>query len=67
MTYGSGSFNEAINSYNQGVSDLDNGRYESARSKLEFAKQTFQACQGTHSDARDWLDKTNIKLSQIGT
>ncbi len=65
MTYGSASFNDAINYYNQALSDLDNGLDDSARSKLEQAQQIFQECQGTHAAANSWLAKTNQKLSEI--
>ena len=63
--YGSGTFEDAQNYYNQAQSDLDNGRDDSARSKLAQAKQIFQQCLGTHAEAKDWLAKTNQRLREI--
>ena len=65
MTYSSASLDDAINYYDQALSDLDSGRDDSARIKLEQAKQIFQQCQGTHAEAKNWLAKTNQKLSEI--
>lgn len=65
MTYSSGSLDDGINLYNQAVNDIDSGRDDSARFKLQQAQQIFQQCRGTHVAANDWLRKTNQKLGEI--
>lgn len=65
MTYDLASLKDGIDLYNQAVNEINNGRDDSARPKLEDAKQFFQLCEGTHSAAKDWLAKTIEKLGEI--
>lgn len=65
MTYDTGSIEQGIILFTEGVEDLNEGRSESGQSKLQQAKRIFEDCKDTHPEAKSWLAKTNQKLSEI--
>jgi hypothetical protein len=64
MSYDTGSIQQGITLFNEEAQDLDNGRSDSGRSKLQQAQQFFERCKDTHAEAKSWLAKTNQKLSE---
>jgi hypothetical protein len=65
MSYDTGSIQQGITLFNnEEAQDLDNGRSDSGRSKLQQAQQFFERCKDTHAEANSWLAKTNQKLSE---
>jgi hypothetical protein len=64
MSYDTGSIQQGITIFNEEAQDLDNGRSDSGRSKLQQAQQFFEQCKDTHAEANSWLAKTNQKLSE---
>jgi hypothetical protein len=64
MSYDMGSIEQGIAFFNEVSQDISNGRSDSDRSKLQQAKQIFEQCKDTHAEAKDWLAKTNQKLSK---
>jgi|GEM_PF-2544838 hypothetical protein len=64
MSYDTGSIQQGIALFNEGSQDINNGRSDSGRSKLQEAQQIFEQCKDTHAEAKSWLAKTNQKLSE---
>jgi hypothetical protein len=63
MGYSTNTIQEGIELFNEGSRDIDNGRSESGRSKLQQAQEIFELCKDTHAEAKSWLAKTIQKLS----
>lgn len=63
--YYTGSIQDGIALFHEGVEHINNARSDSGRSKLQEAKRIFELCKDTDAEAKSWLAKTNQELSNI--
>jgi len=63
--YYTGSIEDGIALFHEGVKHINNARSDTGRSKLQQAKRIFELCKDTDLEAKSWLVKTNQELSNI--